>query len=109
MFWLNVSDQKPSVFFVSKFCFQTFTLKLILRPKILTISLVKFFFFFFFFFFFNFCLRKYFLFFLLNLNYCDFTTILCNFRKKKMKLLKICFQVTYPTDFSGLVKNLRPS
>ena len=49
----------------------------------------------------NFCLRKYFYFSLLNLNYWCFTTILWKFQKKlnKLNLLKICVEVTYPIDF----------
>ena len=65
LFCLTISYQKPFVFYVSVFCSQIFTQKLKLRPKVgltYAISIVKVIFW-------NFCLRKYFLLFLLNLNY----------------------------------------
>ena len=64
LFLFIISYQKPSVFSISVFCYQIFTLKLNLQPKIrLTnaMSIVVIHLFFFFFFFFFFCQRKYFL------------------------------------------------
>ena len=72
LFWLTISYQKPFVFSVSVFCSQICTLKLYLWPKIsltYTVSIVKWFFW-------IFCLRIFFYFSLLNLNYWCFTTIL---------------------------------
>ena len=87
-------------FSVSVFCSQILTLKLKVQPKTdltFAIAIVKRFFLYFF------CLRKYFFYFsLLSLNYWCFTTILRKFSEKTEhgNLLKICLQVTYPTDFS---------
>ena len=49
----------------------------------------------------RFVLENIFYFSLLNSNYWCFTTILWKFQKKlnKWNLLKICLQITYPTDF----------
>ena len=66
LFWLTISYQKPFVFPVSVFCSQVVTLKLKFYSKKI------------------FCLRKYFYFSLLNLNYWCFR----NFRKKKTKKKK---------------------
>ena len=106
--WLIISYQKPFVFSVSVFCSQIrtqfkFTAK---HWSDLYNFYSKVIFFFFFFFFF--CLRKHFLlffFFLLNLNYWCFTTAMWKFQKNwkrgtcVMPGLKICLQVTNPTDF----------
>ena len=51
--------------------------------------------------FWNFCLRKYFLFFFVKFEFVMFHNNIVKFQKKinKKNLLKICLQVSYPTDF----------
>ena len=97
LFWLTISYQKPFVFSVSLFCFQIFTIKFNLWPKVgltYAISIVKWFFF-------NFCLRKYFLLFFAEFELLMFYNSIVKISEKlnKWNLLKIGLQVTYPTDF----------
>ena len=97
LFWLTISKQKPFVFSVSVFCSQIFTVKLNLRPKIgltYAISIVKWFFR-------SFCLRKYFLLFFAEFKLLMFHNNIVKISEKldKWNLLKICLQITYPTDF----------
>ena len=97
LFRLTISYQRPFVLSVPVFCSQIFTLKLNLRPKIgltYAISIVKWVFF-------NFCLRKYFLLLFVKLELLMFLNNIVKISEKlnKRNLLKICLQVTYPTDF----------
>ena len=97
LFWLTISYQKPFVFSASVFCSQICTPKLHLRPKLgLTYasSIVKVIFL-------NFCLRKYFLLFFAQFELLMFQNNIVKISEKlnKWNLLKICPQVTYPTDF----------
>ena len=88
LFWFPISYHKPFVFSVSVLCSQIFTLKLNLWPKIgLT--------------FWNFCLRKYFLLFFAEFKLLMFhnNTVKISEKLNMWNLLKICLQVTYPTDF----------
>ena len=90
IFWLTASYKKPFVFSVSVLFSQIRTLKLNVRPKIglfYTISKVVTFL--------NMVWETIFYFYLPNLNYWYFTTILWKFQKlKKRNLLEICIQVT---------------
>ena len=97
LFWLTISNQKPFVFSVSVVCSQIFTVKLNLRPKNWSdpcnfYSKVIFW---------SFCLRKYFLLFFAEFKLLMFHNNIVKISEKmnKRNLLKICLQVTYPTDF----------
>ena len=97
LFWLTISYQKPFVFSVSVFYFQICTLKLNLSPEIgltYAISIVKWFFG-------NFCLNKYCLLFFAEFELLMFHNNIVKISEKltKWNLLKICLQVTYPTNF----------
>ena len=96
LFWLTISYQKPFVFSVSVFWSQIFTLKLNLQPNIgltYAISIVKRFF--------GKYFWKYFLLFFAEFELLMFHNNIVKIWEKmnKWKLLKICLQVTYPTDF----------
>ena len=96
LFWLTISNQKPFVFSVSVFCSQIFTVKLNLQPKIgLTYAIYSKVIFW------SFCLRKYFLLFFAEFKLLIFHNNIVKISEKlnKQNLLKICLQVTYPTDF----------
>ena len=97
LFWLTISYQKPFVFSVAVFCSQICTLKLNLSPKIgqyLCNFYSKVIFW-------NFCLSKYFLLFFAEFELLMFHNNIVKILEifNKWKLLKICLQVTYPTNF----------
>ena len=97
LFWLTISYQKPFVFSASVFYFQIGTLKLNLSPEIgltYAISIAKWFFW-------NFCLSKYFLLFFAEFELLMYHNNIVKISEKlnKWNLLKICLQVTYPTNF----------
>ena len=98
LFWLIISYQKPFVFSISVFCSQIFILKLNLWPKIgltYVISIVKRFFW-------NFCPRRFCLLFFAEFELLMFhnkNIVKISEKLNKRNFLKLCLQVTYPTDF----------
>ena len=97
LFWLTISNQKPFVFSVSVFCSQIFTIKLNLWPKIdltYAISIVKWFLG-------VFVLENIFLLFFAEFKLLMFHNSIVKTPEKlnERNLLKICLQVTYPTEF----------
>ena len=97
LFWLTISNQKPFVFSVSVFCSQIFTVKFNLRSKIgliYAISIVKWLFG-------VFVLENNFLLFFTEFKLLMFHNNIVKISEKlnKQNLLKMCLQVTYPTDF----------
>ena len=95
LFRLTISYQKPFVFSISVFCSQISTQKLNLRPKIgltYAIFIVKDFL--------NFLSKKIFFTVLCWISITDVSQQFCkNVKKMKRNLLKMCLQITCPTDF----------
>ena len=96
-FWLTISYQEPFYFTVSLLCFQIFTVKLILWPKMGSthaISIVNSFFGFFF-------IRKHFLLFFMDFKLLMFHNNIVKISGifNKQNLLKTCHMFTYPTNF----------
>ena len=97
LFWSTISYQKPFVFSVSVFCSQIFSLKLNLWPKscpTYALPIIKWFFE-------IFILENIFLLFFAEFKLLMFHNNIVKISEKlnKGNLLKLCLQVTFPTDF----------